>query len=131
MSWTKRAVSVVAFAVVVAACAGQAKHEKTLKTTLVSLNAARDGFVTWDRLHQEQIIKDAPSLAEGKSALATYREARQPVSLVFEVAYRGLAVAALDPSDLNVMRVLEQVKEVVETIRVLTGLSPNDLPRGP
>lgn len=74
---------------------GPSTRQKTLSTTLVSVNALRAGFLEFDERHQHTIVESAKSLEDGKAKLAVYRENREPVILAFETAYRMLALASL------------------------------------
>lgn len=117
---------VIFLGLTVVAC-GQSARQKTLKASLVSLNASRDGFLAWDREHQQQIVYRAESLAEGRAALAAYHEKRRLVVLGFEIAYKGLATAALSPSETNVVAFLSNFKQLYEMLRELTGKEPQEL----
>jgi hypothetical protein len=102
------------------ACGPNAK-QKALRTTLVSVNAARDGFVTWDYVHQQGIVDDATSLEDGKAKLKAYREKREKAVISFEIAYRALAVAALDLTTANVGEALRSAGDLYMLIRALMG----------
>lgn len=105
-------------------CGGAGKHENTLKASLISLNAARDGFVAWDREHQDQIVREAPTYVEGRQRLDDYRKDRERVVAGFEIAYRALAVAALKRDDISITLMLAEAKAVYDRIRDLTGKAP-------
>lgn len=90
-------------AIVIAACTAHSR-DTAIKDTFVGLNAARDGFVLWDKAHQAQVVASATSVADGETKLAAYTKKRQPVLDGFEAAYTALKLAATltdDPSLAN------------------------------
>jgi hypothetical protein len=102
------------------ACPGPDAKQKALQTSLTALNAARDGFVVWDKHHQEKIVENATSLEQGKAALAAYRAKRAPVEQGFVIAYSALAVAALEKSAEMILEAVLAAKEVYKLIKILT-----------
>lgn len=84
---------VLLFALV--AC-GPGARDKALSATLLSVNAAAEGFATWDKLHQAAIVDAAPDFAAGTASLLQYRTKRETVVVGFTVAYRALALGAID-----------------------------------
>ena len=98
---------------------GPSANQKALQGTLITLNGARDGFTTWDQGHQQLIVTNALSLVDGQKSLATYRAFREKVVLGFEVAYRSLAFAALDPTNTNLATVLSAVLDVEQHVEAL------------
>jgi hypothetical protein len=88
----------------VLAC-GASARETAIKTSLAVVDTARDGFVTWDRLHQEELFKGAASGDDARHLVLAYREKREPVLLAFEVAYKAIAHAAVlsDDHSLEIM----------------------------
>jgi hypothetical protein len=103
------------------ACPGPDAKQKALQTSLTALNAARDGFVAWDKQHQEKIVENATSLEQGKAALATYRAKRAPVEQGFVVAYSALAAAALEKSAEMILEAALAAKEVYKLVKLLTN----------
>ena len=79
----------------VAACGANFtdKAHKTLATSLIATNAARDGFVEWDHMHQLKIVEAAQTRMEAETALATYRAKRKMVLQSFLGAYTTIAAA--------------------------------------
>lgn len=94
----------------VSAC-GPSQRTVALRATLVTVNATRDGFLIFDHAQQLDIVKDAPSLEEGKASLLAYRKARLPVIVALETAYRLIATASLSEGFdlLTVARAVEAV----------------------
>lgn len=103
---------------------GPNARQKALKTSLVSMNAARDGFTQWDKQKQAVIVADAKTLDEGKKALADHRSKRVPVVEAFTVAYSALALAALDDNAARLLEAVGAVKSVYDLIKTLTGKDP-------
>ena len=119
---TQRAVAIVVvlLGLHVAACGPNAK-QKALKTTLISVNTARDGFVAWDDKHQQNIVKNATSLEDGQSKLKTYRDKRAKLEVAFAIAYKAVATAALDLKQENVTLALSAALELYQHVRDLMG----------
>lgn len=113
--------SFVAWAFVIAAalsCVSQ--REKALRAAFVTVNVARDGFVTFDRDRQHRIVQDAKTLEEGQAALAAYRTERDKVLAVFDDVYRALtaAVVAEDSPSLGAaQRVIKQLKQALDDLK--------------
>lgn len=103
---------------------GDGARMKALNQSLTALNAARDGFVTWDQGHQEQIVDGAKTFEEGDAALQAYYKDRAPVVAGFEAAYRVLAIAAFDPTAGNALKVYVQLLELWDLLKQLTGDAP-------
>lgn len=119
---------VVVFCLLATACGPDAK-QKALRTTLTGLNAARDGFVAWDYVHQQGIVDDATSLEEGKANLKAYREKRDKVVIAFEIAYRSVAVAALDLTTANLGEALRAAGDLFDLVRAMMGKdTPSEVP---
>lgn len=94
---------------------------KTIHASLVSVNAARDGFVAWDRQHQTAIVDKATSREQAERELAAYRTRRELVERGVEVTYRAFAVAATQTDDLSLRAALETGAALVEAIKQLRG----------
>jgi hypothetical protein len=99
-------------------------HQKVLRGTLSGLNTARDGFVTWDMSHQSDLVEKAVTLEDGQNKLREYRQSREKVVYAFEVAYKALAIAALDPSTVTVATVITAAKDVYDLIVLLKNGAP-------
>jgi hypothetical protein len=116
-------IGVMAF--LLSACPGPDAKQKALQTSLTALNAARDGFLAWDKNHQQKIVDEATSLEAGKAALAAYRAKREPVTQAFVVAYSALAVAALEKSAAMILEAALAAKEAYTLVKTLTGHDPS------
>lgn len=88
-------VAVFALLVALVVGCGASQREATLRTSFVTVNAAKDGFAAWDQAHQAALVDEATSLSDGQAKLAAYRASRERVDAAFEVAYRAVAFAAV------------------------------------
>ena len=79
----------------VVGCGGSFVHKanKTLVASLAVPNAARDGFVSWDRAHQLELVDSSATKAEAVARLKTYRAKRAKVLKAFTVAYVSIDIA--------------------------------------
>lgn len=106
---------------ILTAC-GASSRERTIKTTLIGLNAARDGFVAWDGAHQQAIVAAAPARDVGAANLAIYRDARTPVVEAITTAYRVIAIAAVLADDsASVVSMIDAAARVQQLIATLKG----------
>lgn len=119
---TKRALNLLVLVLAFTAC-GASQREKTLKVTLVAINAARDGFLVHDEARQGAIVAKAHDLEDGKTQLAAYRLARVEVVEAFELAYRTLATATFLSDDPSVKNAGKALASLLETLKRVT-LSP-------
>lgn len=106
--------------------AGCASHQAELKAAMTTLDAASSGFVAWDDTHQGDIAKHATSLAEGEAQIASYKEKRTHVLYTFNLAYRALAVAALDTSTDSLAAMAATLLELKTAITGLGGPWPTE-----
>ena len=102
------------------ACTPSAR-KTALKTSLVSLDAAREGFVQWDKHKQTTIVADATSLEDGKTALTIHRNKRAPIIEAFTLAYSALALAALDDNSERLTEAINAAASVYRLIKAVTG----------
>lgn len=101
-------------------CSGS-QRQKTIKATLISTNAARDGFIEWDRIHQLRIVEQATTREEAEVKLKSYRAARVFVVSLFETVYRSLAIAATDTEETSLQEAMRQVRKLLKAIEALKG----------
>lgn len=97
MRKTTRVAGVVVLLALIGACG--TTREEVLGRTLQGVNAARDGFVQFDKEHQDLIVEKAETFEEGEANLRVYRDKREVVTSAFIVAYSAIAAAAIDVSD--------------------------------
>jgi hypothetical protein len=107
-----------------AGCGGPSKRARTLQTVLVSVNAARDGFDEYDRQQQQHVLEASPTREEYAAEIEAYKKARAPVLQAFEVAYRALAIAALQRDEVSLKQALDQVSDLLGAVNKLTGKGP-------
>jgi len=105
---------------VVLGCGGN-QRQQALRTNLVAINAARDGFVAWDAAHQSQIVAVATSAEEGRVKLDAYRTARAKLVDTFEIVYRAISVAAVQEDGPSLAAALRASKQLLDSIEKLQG----------
>lgn len=97
---------------------GPSTRDKAMSTTLLAVNSARDGFIEWDRHHQNALADSATSIEDGMAKLEAYRAKREVVLSAFEVAYRALAVVAIHKKA-SVATVVDLAADLVKAIAEL------------
>lgn len=97
----------------------RSQRVETIQTSLLAVTSARDGFTTWDRVHQQTIVDAATSKEQGLALLADYREKRRPWIERFEVAFRALAVAATQTDEVSLSAAVALATELVQAIEDL------------
>lgn len=110
-------------AFLVMAC-GPSARDKAIHQTFVGLNAARDGFIAWDKTHQAEIVEKAATKDEGTASLAAYRAERATVIAAFELAYHTIATAVLvddKKQRADVLLVVKTASDLHDALRKLTG----------
>ena len=105
--------------VLVLACVACSGQQAVLRDSLATLNAARDGFIVWDDVHQGMIVRSATSLEDGKRELAAYRAKREVVVRAFELGYKVIATAALDTTADNIALVLGALADLKQSVEAL------------
>lgn len=107
---------------------GPSARQKALSGALLSVNVARDGFIAWDDAHQGGIVDACradpactPELAHER--LNAYRGDRSTVVDLFDVAYRGLAVAAIDGAT-PLPTILTAIEELAGAVSALEKGAP-------
>ena len=120
--YTKRVAGyIVVLCVLQAAACGANAKQQTLKTSLVSVNAVRDGFLAWDSIHQRTIVEDVTTRADGEARLKEYRQKRSKLEIAFSITYKLLATAALDVKQENILLALGAVFDLYKHVRALLG----------
>ena len=115
----KPLVSLLVALCVLASCASA--RDKALSATLVTVNAARDGFVAYDVSHQQSLLDSSADRATWDAKVATYRKKRELVVKAFEVTYRALAMAALEREPKTFALALEAAKQLAEIVNAFRG----------
>lgn len=103
-----------------AAC-GADVRQKALRSSLISINAAQAGFVAWDDQRQQEIVEHATTREAALADIAYHDQAIEPIVVGFELTYHLLAAAALDPTDVNVIALVQQVDRLYRDIERMTG----------
>lgn len=97
------------------------KRVQTIVATETALNAARDGFLAWDRQHQLDLVRTSDTRAELDSRVAAYLERRLRVDAAFTVAYQALVVAARTSDEISLQQALAAAGELVVALKKLMG----------
>ena len=113
---------------------GPSAREKTLSTTLLGVNGARDGFLAWEDKHENAIIDacNLPTctLEQGEAKLAAYRAKAVVVVEAFEVAYRAIALAALD-KNASLPEVINAAVKLYAAVEALQSSTSTPVPTRP
>lgn len=91
-------------------------RESVINRTSVGLVAAREAFTAEDERLQMAIVAGAATKPEAEAKLAEHRKGRDAATRAFQVAWSALAVASLDPSDVNLERLSKLASEVVAAL---------------
>lgn len=103
-----------------ASCTHEGRSE-TLRASLVTVNAARDGLAAWDRQHQQAIADAAKTREQALAEIDAYHQRRQPVLDGFEVCYRAIALAAVQTDSPSLRAALTAAAEVLDAVKKLKG----------
>src|SRR5262245_61817570 len=117
--------ALVMLVLALAAC-GASQRRDAIKTTVVALNAAVDGFATWDDQHQTEIVAKAEkgilTKDETKRALEDYRKQRENVVKAIVIAYRAIAVASTQTDGLSLDKALAEALKLYDAIKAVKQL---------
>jgi len=79
-------------------CGGAAtaadRANRSIAATLEAVNAAHEGFVEWDKAHQDEVLAASGSQEEYDAKIAAYRVDRGQVTQAFVAVYSTIAAAA-------------------------------------
>lgn len=101
-------------------CAASTR-ESTIRAALVTVDASKEAYATYDAHAQDEIVAKATSLDDGKAKLTEYRTKRGKAIKAFVVAYQAIATAAQLNDDHSLASVAAAISEVIATVRALTG----------
>lgn len=101
-------------------CAASTR-ESTIKAALVTVEASRAAYLTYDQHAQADIVAKATSLDDGKAKLETYRAGREKLVEAMVVAYQAIATAAQLNDDPSIAGMQKAIGDVLGLINVLTG----------
>lgn len=116
--------------VLVMALVGCASSQRTdtLKAALVTVDAARDGFLAYDGPHELALARSGANKAEALAALTAYQVKRAAtVDKAFAAAYRAIAIAQTlndQPSLDGVQSAIKQVYDAYEALKSATPEKP-------
>lgn len=112
--------ALVAIIIALTSCAAS-QRESTIKAALITVDAARDGFIAYDSSRQAAIVAAATSLEQGKAALVAYRADRAKFETAFSVAYRAIGVAATLNDEQSLASMQTAITQVLAAIAEVTG----------
>lgn len=125
-------VGLVAIAVVAGAGCGASQRETTIKTTFLSVDAARDGFLAYDRSHELSLVAHCDPAVDSKEqctakvaasqkALADYQAKRAKVDLAFATAYRSMTAAQIINTDQSVASMAAAAAQLYDLVKPFIG----------
>jgi hypothetical protein len=101
---------------------GQGQRKDTLRASLTAVNAARKGFLDWDRDHQKAIVDRATSRQEAEEHLADYQATQGKIADWFVAAYQALAVASTQNDELSLSAAVRASGDLVDAVtKILKG----------
>lgn len=109
--------------VALAACGASARMHAIL-TAMVTVDAARDGFLAYDAAHEQDLKNAAKSEAEGHAALGAWREKSDQVLRLITAALGSIKVAATLDDDASVSSMLKAGALLEQTIMEAEKRSP-------
>lgn len=101
---------------------GPGAREKTIQTTVASLDAASKAFVSYDAQKQHQIIQDAKDKPTADAGLATWRAEQAKVELMLAAGYRAAAVAQQLNDDQSLSSMVQAALIVAQELQALKVL---------
>ena len=125
----RRAVTSLLIVLCALAACGASQRERTIKMTLVAVNATRDSLPALDLAAQRAILAacNPPTCdkAEFDRRVAEYRAKREEIGKAFEATYQAILTAAVLSDDKKSIAVmLESAKAIgrlLEAAKKLTG----------
>lgn len=79
----------------VMACGANAR-DTAVRDSLVAVDTASQAFVSYDALHQQEILSNAPTQAEFEKQIGAWREKRVVAVYTISAAYKAIALVATD-----------------------------------
>lgn len=109
---------------------GASGKQKVLQGTLASLDAVKAGLEIYDKEHQIEMVKESESRQETLYRIQMYRSRRAPILEALILAYKAVAVAALNPDDTNVgevLKMLRDLKDMIQRFKEIKDPEPGEL----
>ncbi len=107
-------------AVVAGGCAGS-QREDTIRAALISVDSARDGFLAYDRAHEQQLVAEAVSADDAQAKLKAYQAKRAKVDPLFTGAYHGIAAAELLNTDQSLTSMQAAIAQLIDALKPFLG----------
>lgn len=111
----------LAIAMVFGASCAASQRGDTIKAALVTVDGARDGFLAYDRAHEQQLVAESTSPEDAHAKLAAYQAKRARVDPLFGAAYRGIAAAELLNDDTSLTGMQAAIAQLFEALKPLLG----------
>lgn len=116
------AICLALFVISLMAACTNGQRQDTLRASIITVDTARDGFIRWDRAHQQAIAENATSRDDVEAKIAAYRAHEQrDIALSFEVAYRAIGIAATQTDQASLSGAVRAVAELLASIKALSG----------
>jgi hypothetical protein len=121
-------VAIVCFclgAISLGAACDHGQRQDTLRGLVTGLNAARDGFATWDGRHQQIIVDGSASREDAERKIAEWRaHGQRDVELGLTVAYQAGFAAATQSDELSLQKAIRAAADIIATVKSLIGGPP-------
>lgn len=109
---------IIALALHSSAC-GASGREKTLQDTYAGLNTAQIAFVTYDGIHQHDIVIRNSDPAAFEKEIHEWRGTQLTIEQGFGAAYKDLANAAILNDDPSLQSALQAAEDLVKQLKLL------------
>jgi hypothetical protein len=113
--------SLLLIALLIAAC-GASARTLALRTSLVSLNVARDTLLSISKTREDQIVAQSATKDEGKARFAAWRPVIDKIAAAIDDGYRLIYGAALLDDAKSASDAATAVAKVLELIKELKAL---------
>ena len=104
-------------------CGASSKEirQKAVATSILTLNTARNEWLAWDKVHQQTLVKEAPTAEAATEIVTAYRRQQVVIIQSFATAYATLALAAVEDTPDALAKAGTAIGEVVRLIRAVTA----------
>ena len=100
---------------------GPNQRQKTLHASVIAVNAARDGFLVYDRQHESEIVKKATTREEANANVAIYRTSSATVYAAILLAYNAIDIAAKANDDSSYGEAMKATATALESVKAISG----------